>query len=250
MYHRKDITFSKPSIFRDGIEEYATRMSTPPADEPAKIAAETAEKCPQWADIASSAVQARFLAMIVAMTGARRILEIGTFTGLSTLAMAAALPDGGSITTIDNFTADETARDIATTAFATSSHCDKISLLEMDALDALDQVGKDYDLIFIDADKPNYENYFEKIIGDDILRPGGVLLVDNTLWGGRVLNATEDSYDLGTSVNADQWVENMLADWAKHVVAFNNHVVNDRRVDNVLLTVRDGMTLIRHAAAS
>lgn len=247
MYHRKDITFSKPSIFREGIEEYASRVSTPPSDEPAKIATETVEKCPQWADIASSPIQARFLSMIVAMTRARRVLEVGTFTGLSTLAMAAALPDGGTITTIDNFTADETARDIATAAFAASVSRDKITLIETDALSALDQVGRGYDLIFIDADKPNYKSYFEKVIGDGILQRGGVLLVDNTLWGGRVLDAPDSTYDLSTSVDADKWVENMISEWAKHVVDFNDHVMNDPRVENVLLTVRDGMTVIRYA---
>jgi caffeoyl-CoA O-methyltransferase len=247
MYHRKDITFSKPSIFQAGIEEYATRVSTAPPDESAKVATETAEKCPQWADIASSSLQASFISMIAGMTHARRALEVGTFTGHATLAIAAALPDDGTITTIDSFVADETAREIATSAFEASDHSRKISLLEMDALSALDRVGRGYDLIFIDADKPNYKNYFEKIIGEGILAPDGVLLVDNTLWGGRVLRAADGSHDLGTSVDADEWVDNLLSEWAKYVIEFNDHVNNDPRVENVMLTVHDGMTIIRYA---
>ena len=247
MYHRKDVTFSKPSIFQAGIEEYATRVSASPSDESAKVALVTAEKCPQWADIASSSLQAAFLSMIVGMTHARRALEIGTFTGHATLTIAAALPEDGTITTIDNFVADETAREIATSAFEASSYRRKISLLEMDALSALDRVGRGYDLIFIDADKPNYKNYFDKIIGEGILHPDGVLLVDNTLWGGRVLQPAGSSRDLSTSVDGTEWVENLLSEWATHVVDFNDHVMNDPRVENVLLTVHDGMTIIRYA---
>jgi caffeoyl-CoA O-methyltransferase len=250
MFHRKDITFSKPSIFREGIEEYASRVSTAPGLEAQKIALETSEKCSQWADIASNAIQARFLSMIVSMTGARRVLEVGTFTGHATVEIAAALPEDGTVTTIDSFVADGTAREIATSAFAASAHRDKIILLEMDALAALDQVGTDFDLIFIDADKPNYRKYFDKIIGEGILHRDGVLLVDNTLWGGRVLSATRGDYDLGTEVDGQEWVENMLNEWATHVIDFNAYVMNDPRVDNVMLTVHDGMTLIRHAQSN
>lgn len=247
MYHRKDITFSKPSIFQDGIEEYAIRVSSAPSDEAVKVAGETVEKCPQWADIASNSLQAEFISMIVRMTNARRILEVGTFTGYATLAMAAALPDDGTITTIDNFVADETAREIAVSAFKSSGNREKISLLEMDALSALDSVGRDYDLIFIDADKPNYKSYFDRIIGEEILHPEGVLLIDNTLWGGKVLQPTGASHDLSTDVDADEWVQNMLDEWATHVVDFNDHVNNDPRVENVMLTIHDGMTMIRYA---
>lgn len=248
MYHRKDITFAKPSIFAAGIEEYATRVSMAPPDEASKVAVATAEKCPQWADIASSPVQASFLGMIASITGARKVLEIGTFTGHATLALADALPPGGTITTVDNFVADETARGIALAAFESSSHRDKIRLLEMDALTALDAAGTGYDLIFIDADKPNYIAYFEKIIGAGILAPGGVLLVDNTLWGGKVLHPEDGSHDLGTGVDPEQWVDNLLSEWAPHVIEFNDHVNNDPRVDNVMLTIHDGMTLIRRAS--
>src|SRR5580698_10886549 len=81
MYHRKDIVFAKPSIFVTGIEEYACRVSSAPSEETAKVAVETAARCPQWADIASNAIQVKFLAMLVGIKKARRVLEIGTFTG-------------------------------------------------------------------------------------------------------------------------------------------------------------------------
>ncbi|MGH3500007.1 MAG: O-methyltransferase [Nocardioidaceae bacterium] len=251
MYHRKDVTFSKPSIFRAGIEEYALRVSTAPSDEVAKIARETVEKCPQWADIASYPIQAKLLSMLVAMTRARHVLEVGTFTGHATLEMAEALPEDGSIVTIDNFVADEHAREIATTAFRAHEHGHRIELLEMDALSALEVVEGPFDLIFIDADKPNYKSYYEKIVGDELLARDGVLLIDNTLWGGRVLDldATEITSDTGTELTGQDWVDNMLSTWGQHVIEFNEHVLDDPRVENVMLTVHDGMTLIRHATS-
>jgi caffeoyl-CoA O-methyltransferase len=247
MYHRKDIVFAKPSIFVTGIEEYACRVSSAPSEETAKVAVETAARCPQWADIASNAIQVKFLAMLVGIKKARRVLEIGTFTGHATLEIAAALPDDGTITTIDNFDADETSREIALSAFMSSKHRNKIQLMEMDALSALDRVGKRYDLIFIDADKPNYRGYYEKIVADGILDRDGILVIDNTLWGGRVLRSLDSPCDLGSAVHPDEWVENMLNDWSRYVVELNEFVVSDRRVENVLLPVHDGMTLIRYA---
>jgi predicted O-methyltransferase YrrM len=93
----------------------------------------------------------------------RRVLEVGTFAGHATLEIAAPLPDGGTIATIDSL-ADANAREIALSAFMSSRHRDKIRLMETDALSALDRVGKSCDLIFIDADKPNCKAYYEKII--------------------------------------------------------------------------------------
>jgi caffeoyl-CoA O-methyltransferase len=247
MYHRKDVVFKKPSIYLSGIEEYACRVSSPPCVDSEKVAVETVEKCPQWADIASSTVQVKFLSMLVGLKKARRVLEIGTFTGHATLEIAASLPQGGTITTIDSFVADENARDIALSAFLSSRHRDKIQLVEMDALSALDQVGQGYDLIFIDADKPNYKAYYEKIVAGGILAPDGVLVMDNTLWGGRVLQLATGPRDLGQGVSPDQWVDNMLDDWSNYVTELNDHVVRDPRVENVLLPVHDGMTLIWYA---
>lgn len=247
MYHRKDIVFAKPSIYVTGIEGYACRVSSAPSEEAAKVAVETAEKCPQWADITSSTIQVKFLSMLVGIKKARRVLEVGTFTGHATLEIAASLPDDGTITTIDSFVADANAREAALSAFMSSRHRDKIQLIEMDALSALDRVGKSYDLIFIDADTPNYKAYYEKIISDGILARDGILVIDNTLWGGRVLRTPADPCDLGRSVKPDEWVENMLNNWSSYVVELNELVASDPRVENVLLPVHDGMTLIRYA---
>lgn len=247
MYHRKDIVFAKPSIYVNGIEEYACHVSSAPTEEAAKVAVETMERCPQWADITSSTVQVKFLSMLVSLSSARRVLEIGTFTGHATLEIAAALPEDGTVTTIDSFVADGNARDIALSAFMSSSHGHKIQLVEMDALSALDRVGRGYDLIFIDADKPNYKAYYEKIVADGILAPDGLLVIDNTLWGGRVLRPPTGPSDLSVKVHPTQWVENMLSDWSHYVIELNDFVVSDPRVENVLLPVHDGMTLIRYA---
>lgn len=247
MHHRKDVIFTKPSIYQPGIEEYAEHHTTAPPSEVTAIAKRTATDCPEWADIASSSLQASFLTMLVELVGARRALEVGTFTGHATLAIAAALPPDGRIVTVDNFVADAKARDIALSAFADSPHGHKVELIEADAAAALNELDGPFDLIFVDADKPNYMTYYERILGGGLLAPHGLLVIDNTLWGGEVVHPSDPDGPLEEAANGHEWVERLRHDWGRHVVAFNDRVAADPRTETVLLPVHDGTTLVRLA---
>lgn len=167
-------------------------------------------------------VEGGFLKMLVGVSGARRVLEIGTFTGYSALSMAEALPDDGKLVTCD---IDPEATKIARSFFDRSPHGKKIEIRLGDALDTLRGLppNEPFDFVFLDADKERYSAYYEAIL--PLLRPGGLLVADNTLWSGRVLSPSHPS------------------DHA--IVAFNALVTADPRVENVLLSVRDGMMLAR-----
>lgn len=246
MEYRSDAVFKKPSIFRSGIQEYAESSSSSVSDELARIEEETVRLAPEWADISTSPVQASFLQMLISVAGMRRVLEVGTFTGHGTVAMAAALPDGGEVVTIDSYVTDPRARAIATAAFGRSPNARKIRPVIDDALSGLQNVEGEFDMIFLDADKPNYIEYFETILKRDLLRPRGLLVVDNTLWGGEVLSP-RSLPPAHEAVTGEEWVERMFANWAHDVVKFNKYIVTDPRVRTVQLTVADGMTLIQHA---
>ena len=164
-------------------------------------------------------VEGALLAMLCRLMGARRVLEVGTFTGYSALSMAEALPDDGELITCD---VDPEATAIARSFFDQSPHGRKIQIRlgpGVETIRALPDVP--FDLAFIDADKPSYTDYYEAILPR--LRTGGLIIADNTLWSGRVL-APEDENDHA-------------------IVRFNDHVHADPRVENVLLSVRDGMML-------
>jgi caffeoyl-CoA O-methyltransferase len=247
MEHRSDAVFKKPSIFREGIREYAERSSSPVSAELLDIAEETARSTPEWADISTAHVQTTFLQMLITTGGMSRVLEVGTFTGHGAVAMAEALPDDGEVVTIDSYVADKRAQDVATRAFERSPHGHKIKPVLDDALPVLQSVDGDFDLIFLDADKPNYITYFETILARDLLRPRGLLVVDNTMWGGEVLNP-RTLPPAEEALTGEEWVERMFANWAHDVVKFNKHVVEDPRVRAALLTVHDGMTLLQLAS--
>jgi caffeoyl-CoA O-methyltransferase len=167
-------------------------------------------------------VEGTFLKMLVALAGARRIVEIGTFTGFSALCMAEALPDGGELVTCD---IDPRAAATAQGFFDRSPHGSKIRLRLGDALDTLRALpqGPWLDLAFLDADKERYTAYYEELVPR--LRQGGLVVADNTLWSGHVLDPREET--------------------DRAIVAFNRAVTDDPRVENVLLSVRDGMMLAR-----
>jgi caffeoyl-CoA O-methyltransferase len=165
-------------------------------------------------------LEGRFLHLLVKLTGARRVLEIGMFTGYSALMMASALPDGGEIITCD---IDPAAEAIARRYFARHPAGAKIQVRMGPALETLKSLAGPLDLAFIDADKGNYQPYYEAALA--LLRPGGLIVADNTLWSGTVLDPDTDS--------------------ARAIASFNDHVAADSRVDKVMLTVRDGMTLAR-----
>ena len=158
------------------------------------------------------------------MTGARRVLEIGTFTGYSALSMAAALPADGRIVTCD---IDPETNEVARRAAAGSPYGDRIEFRLGPALDTIATLDGPFDLVFIDADKESYLAYYEAVLPK--LAERGVIVVDNVLWSGRVLDPSDETVDTVA------------------IRAFNDAVAADPRVVCVMLTVRDGVTLIRRA---
>ena len=165
-------------------------------------------------------IEGRLLKMLAQLVEAKRIIEIGTFGGYSALSMAEALPDSGYLITCEM---DPVAIQFAQRFFDESPHGKKIVLKEGPALDTLKTLTGSFDMAFIDADKGNYLNYYEALL--PLMRPGGLIVVDNVLWGGRVLNPQETS------------------DHAIH--RFNHRVKDDHRVEKVMLTIRDGVSLLR-----
>jgi caffeoyl-CoA O-methyltransferase len=163
-------------------------------------------------------IEGRFLKMLVRLTGARTILEVGTFTGYSALMMAEGLPDDGRLITCE---VDPKAEAIARRYFSESPHGSKITIRMGPALETIKTLSGPLDLIFIDADKANYSNYYEASL--PLLKPGGLIVADNVLWSGKVLDPKD----------ADDHA----------IVAFDRMVQSDPRVENVCLTVRDGMML-------
>lgn len=201
------------------IEKYCEKMtsSLPPYFE--ELKRETVEKttAPQ---MQVGALEGSFLKMLVALSKAERILELGTFTGFSSLIMAEALPENGKLITCD---IDPHNTLIAKDAWKKSPHGHKIELRLGPGLDTIAQLKGPFDLVFIDADKNNYSNYWEACL--PLLRTGGLMVVDNVLWSGRVLNPQEAS--------------------DKSIVALNEKARKDSRVEMVMLPIRDGMLLAR-----
>lgn len=169
--------------------------------------------------------QGRLLKMIVRLTGARNILELGAFSGYSALCMAEGLPEGGVVHTIE---VDDELEDFICDNISTAGCEGKVVLHIGDAMQIVPQLMNemDFDMVFIDADKRAYPDYYELIV--DKLRSGGVIVADNTLWDGHVIEADEVRHDSQTM----------------GVKRFNDRVAADPRVEKVILPVRDGLTLI------
>ncbi len=166
--------------------------------------------------------QGQLLQLLVRMLGARRVLEIGTFTGYSALAMALALPAGGRIVCCDR-SAEWTA--IARRYWGRAGVEKKVDLRIGEALDTLKKLHGPFDLAFIDADKSNYVNYYARCLA--LVRRGGLIAIDNTLWYGRPVDARDRSRD------------------TRAIRAFNRMLHRDRRVDLALVPIGDGLTLAR-----
>ena len=176
-----------------------------------------------YPNMLSGKVQGKFLEMIVHMLQPHRILEIGTFTGYSALAMAGALPKDGLLLTIDN---NEEIVSFAKNYFNLSQLNNKIQFLQGDARKLIPQIDEIFDLVFIDADKEQYVDYYELALSK--LRKGGFILADNVLWGGK-------------AVFNDKKVDKET----RGIRKFNDFVAKDQRVEQVLLSIRDGLLLIR-----
>jgi caffeoyl-CoA O-methyltransferase len=210
-------------IVDPAVEQYAEAHTTPPPEHLAKLAEETRAtlSAPQ---MLTGTVEGRFLEALVWATGARRVLELGTYSGYSALAMASALGEGGEVISCEY--SDEHA-DFAQRHIDATPYRDRIRIVRGPALESLQTLDGPFDLVFIDADKENYVNYYEAVLPK--LSPHGLIAADNTLWSGRVV---DDHPDEATT---------------QALRAFNDHVVADDRVVAVMLTVRDGITLIRGA---
>ncbi|MEY8847814.1 O-methyltransferase [Psychroserpens sp. XS_ASV72] len=171
----------------------------------------------------SGPYQGRVLSMISKLKRPKTILEIGTFTGYATLCLAEGLAPNGKIDTID---CNEELYDFQRMYFDKSEYKSQIHQHLGNALDIIPKLDATYDLIFIDADKPNYSNYFELII--DKVNPEGIILADNVLWHGKVVEPLNEK-DKST----------------KAVLEFNTLLKNDARVETVVLPIRDGLTISR-----
>ena len=172
-----------------------------------------------------SVSQCHFLHLMIKTCNAKNILEIGTFTGLSTLSMSLALPDEGSIISLDkNFETNKIALDF----FNKANQNKKIKTIVKPALDSLNDIKKEnilFDIVFIDADKTNYTNYYESVI--QLIKKDGLIIIDNVLWHGEV--ADENNNEKFTNI----------------IREFNTHVKNDSRVEQIILPIGDGLTVCR-----
>lgn len=171
----------------------------------------------------SGHLQGRLLKMLTQMISPRRILELGTFTGYSTLCFAEGMPSDAHIHTVE---VDEEAEDALVATFESSPWADQIHLHIGDAMEVVPAIDQEWDLVFIDANKRQYIDYYEMVLPR--VRPGGYIFADNTLWSGKVADG-QDQHDAQT----------------REILAFNDHVTADPRVESVIVPLRDGMTLMR-----
>ena len=173
--------------------------------------------------MASGHLQGRLLKMLVEMIRPQRVLEIGTFSGYSAISMAEGLPEGGRLYT---FEINDEMEDFTRQWIEGSSVADKIEFIIGDALTEAPKLGIEFDMAFIDGDKRTYSDCYEMVLR--ILRPGGFVIADNTLWDGHVVDAAYD-HDCQT----------------QGILAFNDYVAQDARTEQVILPLRDGLTIIR-----
>lgn len=209
-------------IASDEIQSYAEAHTTPPPELLQRLAEETrAElRSPQ---MLTGPVEGRLLEFLVFALRPQRVLELGTYSGYSSISMAGALPPGGHIDTCE---ADETHAAVARRYQEEAGVADRITIHLGPALETIDRLEGEYDLIFIDADKLNYPAYYEALVPR--LSANGIMVLDNTLWSGRVADPPE-------SPETEMFVE------------LNARIAADPRVVAVMLTVRDGITLVRRA---
>jgi len=212
-------------IVDDALEQYAADHTTPPAEHLRALARETRETLdsPQ---MLTGDIEGRFLEFLVFLARPRLVLEIGTYSGYSALSMAGALAADARIVTCELL--DEHA-DVAERHIAAAGESGRIEVRRGPALDTISGLDGPFDLVFVDADKPGYLDYYEAVLPK--LSERGLIVVDNVLWSGRVAQAPADD-------DADSTIA---------LRAFNDHVCADERVVNVVLTVRDGIMLVRRA---
>jgi caffeoyl-CoA O-methyltransferase len=201
------------------LEEYAEAHSSEVPELLHRLERETLAtmKSPQ---MLSGRTEGQLLRLLIRSIRASRVLEVGTFTGYSALMMAEALPADGELITLE---VDPKAEAVARRYFAESEHGRKIRLLMGPALETLGTLAGPFDFAFVDADKQNYRRYYDRVV--PLLRPGGMLAVDNVLWSGRVLDPRDEE--------------------TRAIHELNERARTDPGVEHVLLTVRDGVLLVR-----
>lgn len=209
------------AITSEPIDRYAEEHTTPPEPLLAELASETRETL-QSPQMLTGTVEGRFLELLVYASGARRILELGTYSGYSSLSMAAGLPEGGHIDTCE---VEPKHAEVAQRYVDRSPYRDRITIHLGPALETIERLGGEWDFVFIDADKVNYANYYEALLPR--LSATGLMALDNTLWSGRVLDESDDTES------------------TRAIRELNDRIAADRRVVTVQLTVRDGVTLVR-----
>ena len=209
----------------DELYAYAQRVGVREPDLLRQLREETA-RLPQ-SRMQISPEQGALMAMLVGLMGARRCLEVGTFTGYSALSVALALPAEGRLVCCD---LSREWTDVARRYWDSAGVADRIELRIGPAIDTLDALlaegdADSFDFAFIDADKPNYDAYYERALR--LVRPGGVIAIDNVLWSGAVIDPEDDTPD------------------TRAIRALNDKIAGDERVDAVLVPIGDGLTLAR-----
>ena len=214
-----------PGLVPDAVEAYAAAHTTPPAAHLGALEEETRATLGS-PGMLTGEVEGRLLEMLIFLAQPRLVLEIGTFSGYSALSMAPALPEGARIITCE---LEDRHADVAERHIAAAGLADRIEVRRGPALDTVNGLDGPFDVVFIDADKPGYLDYYEAVLPK--LAERGLIIVDNVLWSGRVADPPSDDDDTNT----------------RALRVFNDHVTCDERVVSVMLTVRDGITLARRA---
>ncbi len=204
------------------LEEYVNDHTSPENDVLSELNRQTHLKVLQ-PRMLSGHLQGRVLSMMSKMVQPQRILEIGTYTGYAALCLAEGLRDHGELITID---VNYELEDMVKSYIDKAGFSDKINLKIGDALEIIPQLDRSFDIVFIDADKTNYSNYYDLLI--DHLPQGAIIIADNVLWSGKVIGNVKQNDDD-----------------TKAIKAFNDKIQSDHRVENVLFPVRDGLMVIR-----
>jgi len=211
------------NFFSPELQRYSENHTSPETQLLKRLDRETNLKA-LYPKMISGHLQGRLLSMFSHMIKPRRILEIGTFTGYSAICLAEGLADDGVIFTIDK---NHEIQDIVEQYLAEAEIRNRVNFILGDAMKEIPKLEGKFDLVYLDADKENYSNYFKLII--DRVNSGGYILADNVLWYGKVLETDDQKLDIET----------------RAIKEFNQMVQNDQRVENVLLPIRDGLMVIK-----
>ena len=207
-------------FFPENLEQYTIAHTKPANEILHELERETYARI-YMPQMVAGHLQGRFLSMISKMVQPKNILEIGTFTGYSAICLSEGLQEGGTLFTIDVNAELET---MVRKYFDKAGMSNKIKYLIGNAVELIPTLNVQFDIVFIDADKENYSRYYD--LAFDKLRSGGVILADNVLWSGKVVEENQDEE-------------------TKALVAFSDKIQNDDRVENILLTIRDGVMMVR-----